>query len=132
MVDDGKSPGPRDHWALDPVLQPYLLTAAIISSVLLLTGILATIFSWSDAIIPFRGWPLWVAGSLLGASGAVSGLFLWRCMGSYWWQVDQRERGMSAFWLAALSAGNWVGATIYYFFVFRRIAEKGALRFKRV
>jgi hypothetical protein len=102
------------------MLQPYLLTAAIISSTLLLTGMLATIFSWDDAVIPFRGWPLWVGGSLLGASGAVSALFLWRCMASYWWQVDRREHGVSVFWLVALSVGNWVGATVYYFFVFRR------------
>jgi hypothetical protein len=112
------------HWTLDPVLQPYFLGAGIILVVCLVLGLLANTFSWNDAMIPVRGWPLWLGGIFVGVTAAGSALFLWLSMLSYSWQVDRRERGIGAFWLGVLFLGNWVGAVIYYFLVFRRIAEK--------
>jgi hypothetical protein len=112
------------HWTLDPALQPYYLGASVILAVCLLLGVLANIFSWTDAMIPLKGWALWVSGTLVGIVAAGSALFVWFSMLSYWWQSDHTERGISAFWLGLILLGNWVGATIYYFVVFRRVEKR--------
>ena len=109
------------HWTLDPSIQRYLLSAACLAGVCLLLGILGNIISFDEAAISL---PLRIAvGVLLGVSGAISALFLWLSMLWYWWHVDRKERGMNVFWLLALSLGNWVGAIVYYFFVFRRVVD---------
>jgi peptidoglycan biosynthesis protein MviN/MurJ (putative lipid II flippase) len=108
------------HWTLNTVLQPYFKAASIILAAGLALGVLANVFSWNDAMVPLQGWPLRICGTVVGVIAAGAALFLWLSMWWYWWQVDRRKRGMSVFWLIALSMGNWVGATVYYFFVFRR------------
>jgi len=77
------------HWTLDPFLQVYFLSAALVACVLLLLGILLNVFPIDEARIP----PMLriVGGVLLGAGGAASALFLWLSMWWYWWQVDRRE-----------------------------------------
>jgi hypothetical protein len=110
------------HWTLDPFLRRYFLSAGVVAGVCLVSGILFNIIPLDEAMIAL---PLRIAGGLvLGVTGAVSALFVWIGMLSYWWQVDRRERGMNAFWLLALSAGNWAGAVVYYFVVFRKIADQ--------
>jgi len=110
----------QPHWTLDPATQPYLLWATRFASALLTIGILANIFSWNDVGLPVA---LRIIGSLVGTGGAVSALFLLLGMLSYWWQVYQIEHGTYSFWLILLVLGNWVGATIFYFLVFRRVAR---------
>jgi hypothetical protein len=111
----------EQHWTLDPFLQVYFLSAALIAVVCLLFGIFLNVVRLDEAAIPL---PLRVAGGLLvGLGGAVSALFLWLSMWWYWWQVDRKERGMNVLWFLALSLGNWVGAMVYYFLVFRRVVD---------
>jgi hypothetical protein len=111
----------EQHWTLDPFLQVYFLSAALIAVVCLLFGIFLNVVRLDEAAIPL---PLRFAGGLLvGLGGAVSALFLWLSMWWYWWQVDRKERGMNVFWFLALSLGNWVGALVYYFLVFRRVVD---------
>jgi hypothetical protein len=113
----------ENHWSLDLSLRRYFLLASLISSVVLTLGVLLSFFRFDEAVVPL---PLRIAGGVTaGLCGAVSALFLWRGMSSYWWQVDRRTRGMNLFWLLAFSVGNWVGAMFYYFFVFRRIPTSG-------
>jgi len=110
------------HWTLDPFLQVYFLSAALAAGVCLLFGIIVNLFPLNESTIPLS---LRIAGGvLLEGGGAVSALFLWLSMWWYWWQVDRRERGMNMFWLLALSFGNWLGAMVYYFLVFRKAVER--------
>lgn len=79
------------HWTLNPALKPYLLTSAIFSAACVAVGIVANIFSWNDAMIPFRGWSLWAFGLLIGVTAAGSALFLWLGMLSYWWELSDKK-----------------------------------------
>jgi hypothetical protein len=115
----------EQHWTLDQSLQRYFLFAAMISIACLLVGIILNIFSLDEGAIPL---PLRIAINFVGVGSAVSALFLWISMWSYWWQVDRKKHGMNALWLVALSLGNWAGATIYYFFVFRKITQGASLK----
>jgi hypothetical protein len=113
----------ENHWTLDPSLRRYFLLASLISAAVLTLGVLLNFFRFDEAVVPL---PLRIAGGVIvGLMGAVSALFLWRGMSSYWWQVDRRTRGMNLFWLLAFSVGNWIGAMLYYFFVWRRIPTRG-------
>lgn len=113
------------HWTLAPSLQNYFMIAGSIAAVLLVFGIVVNIHSLNEGATPLlQKLPFQIAGTILGVSGAISALLLWPSMWLYWWQVDRRERGMNVFWLLALSLGNWAGATIYYFFVFRKVVKK--------
>jgi hypothetical protein len=95
----------------------------LILAAILTLGVLLNFFRFDEAAVPL---PLRIAGGVIvGVCGAVSALFLWYGMSSYWWQVDRRRHGMTLFWLLALSVGNWIGAMLYYFFVFRRIPTSG-------
>jgi hypothetical protein len=67
--------------------------------------------------------PFAIIGILIGVTGSLSVLWLLIGMWSYWWQADRRQHGLSIAWLLALSVGNWVGAIVYYFVVFRRAAN---------
>jgi len=117
----------ENHWTLDPSLRRYFLLASLISAAVLTLGVLLSFFWFDEAAVPL---PVRVVGGVIvGLSGAVSALFLWRGMSSYWWQVDRRTHGMTLFWLLAFSVGNWVGAMLYYFFVFRRIPTSGDRNF---
>jgi hypothetical protein len=117
------------HWALTPSLQPYLLAAGLLSATDLVILILADLFSVNETMSPLlRTLPFQIFGAAMGATGAVGAILLWRSMGSYWWQVDRRERGTSILWLLALSVGSWIGATVYYFVVFRRVGAKRSIR----
>jgi hypothetical protein len=112
----------EQHWTLDPSLQVYFLSAASVAGACLLLGIFLNLVPLDESTIPAS---LRIAGGLLlGLGGAVSALFLWLSMWWYWWQVDRRERGITVFWLLALFLGNWVGALVYYFFVFRKVVER--------
>jgi hypothetical protein len=112
----------EQHWALDPSIQVYFLSAASVAGLCLLLGIVLNVVPIDESTLPVS---LRIAGGLLlGVGGAVSALFLWLSMWGYWWQVDRRERGMNVFWLLALSLGNGVGTLLYYFFVFRRVVER--------
>ena len=111
------------HWTLDPSLRRYFQLASLISAAVLTLAVLLNLFRFDEAVIPL---PLRIAGGVIvGLSGAISALFLWRGMSSYWWQVGRRTRGMNLFWLLAFSFGNWIGAMLYYFLVFRRIPTRG-------
>lgn len=111
----------EQHWALDPFLQVYFLPAALYAGACFLLGIVLNFVGFDEAAIPL---PLRITGGVLAAIGAVSVLFLWLGMLSYWWQVYRRTHGTSWFWLGMLLLANWVGATIFYFSVFRRIAQR--------
>lgn len=117
-----------EHWTLDSSRRPYFRFAALISGVCFLIGAILNSVSLNRVTIPLA---LGIAGGLLGVLGAVSVLFLWLSMLSYWWQVYRTEHGTSWFWLAMLVLGNWVGALIFYCCVFRQIARRrmGECRF---
>jgi len=101
----------ENHWTLDPSLRRYFLLASLVSGAVLTLAVLLNFFRVDESVISL---PLRIAGGLLlGLCGAVSALFLWGSMSSYWWQVDRRTRGMNLFWLFALSVGNWIGAMFY-------------------
>src|ERR1700719_35066 len=102
---------PGHHWTRQRALQRYFLLAAIVACICLLFGLFASVARLDETkiVLPLRI----TAGLLLGATGAISALFLWLSMWSYWWQVDRHKRGMRIFWMLALSLGNWAGATIY-------------------
>jgi hypothetical protein len=111
----------ENHWTLDPSLRLYFLLTSLVSAAVLTLGVLLNLFRFDEGVIPLS--LRITGGAMLGLCGAVSALFLWCGMSSFWWQVDRRRRGMNVFWLLALSIGNWVGAMIYYFLVFRRITS---------
>jgi len=101
-MEDHNSSEP--HWTLDPFVQVYFLSAALIAGGCLLFGVFLSVIRLDEAAIPL---PLRVGGGLLlGLGGAVSALFLWLNMWWYWWQVDRKERGANVFWFLALSLGN--------------------------
>jgi hypothetical protein len=113
---NGDPPSGR-YWTLDPWLQPCFLGIGFLLSACSVFGILAGIFSWNENAIPPA---MLVLGGLIGAFAAFAGLVMWFGMLSYWWQVYRGEHGTNWFWLITVVLGNWVGATIFYFFIFRR------------
>jgi hypothetical protein len=120
-MDESSSLG--QHWTLDPQLNSSFYIASMAGTGALVLGILANVFSLDENTMPLLGSvPPRVIGVLVGVTGALSALWLLIGMWSYWWQVDRRQHGLSIAWLLALSVGNWVGAIVYYFVVFRRAA----------
>jgi hypothetical protein len=120
-MDESSSFG--QHWTLDPQFRSSFQVAGMVGTAVLVLGILASVFSLDEKTMPLlRSVPFEVSGVLVGVTGALSALWLLIGMWSYWWQVDRRQRGLSITWLLALSLGNWVGAVVYYFIVFRRAA----------
>jgi hypothetical protein len=111
------------HWALDPQLQSSFFVASLIGMTVFVLGVLANVFSVDEKTMPLlRSIPFEIIGVLTGVAGSLSALWLLIGMWSYWWQADRRQHGLSIAWLLALSIGNWVGAIVYYFVVFRRAA----------
>jgi len=112
-----------EHWSLMPELRPYFLVASVIAIIVFVVAVVANVFSLDETTTPLlRSIPFRIVGVIVGTAGAASAFLLWIGMWSYWWQIDRRRNGMSVGRLLLLSLGNWVGATIYYFLVFRRIS----------
>ncbi len=122
LMDESSSS--EQHWTLEPQVRISFHVASLIGTVLFVLGILANVISADETTMPLlRTLPFEVAGVLVGVTGSLSVLWLLVGMWSYWWQVDRRQHGLSIAWLLALSIGNWVGAIVYYFLVFRRTAQ---------
>jgi H+/Cl- antiporter ClcA len=115
----------EQHWTLDPQLRSSFFLASVIGTTVFVLGVLANIFSVDEKTMPLlRSLPFEIIGVFIGVTGSVSALWLLIGMWSYCWQADRRQHGLSITWLLALAIGNWVGATVYYFLVFRRIADQ--------
>lgn len=107
-----------EHWVLRR--QPRLLFfyAAIITTAMFALGVITNVMLVYWGTIPASS-PLRIFGAFAGVVGAAAALWLWVGMCWYWVQFDRSPRRSKIFWFLMLLIGNWVGATAYYFFVYR-------------
>jgi hypothetical protein len=95
--------------------------AAVATTILFVLSVIANVMLAYHGTIPIpEALPFKIFGALLGVVGASAALWLWVGMCWYWLKLDHSSRRSKVLWLVMLLLGNWVGATVYYFSVYRR------------
>jgi hypothetical protein len=110
-----------EHWALQPRARLLFSYAAAVTTILFALGVIANVLLAIYGTIPIpKTLFLNISGALLGILGACAAIWLWVGMCWYWVQLDHSTRRSKILWFLALLLTNWVGATAYYFLVYRR------------
>ena len=110
-----------EHWVLQQRTRLLFSYAAVVTTIIFVIGVIANVMLakrgaiWVPENLPFQ-----IAGAVVAAVGASAGLWLWVGMCWYWVQLDRSSRRSRIFWFVMLLLGNWAGATVYYFLVYRR------------
>jgi hypothetical protein len=95
--------------------------SAVVTTILLVIGLSANVILVYRGKIPMlESLSFQIVGAVVGAVGAAAALWLWVGMFWYWVQLDRSSSRSKICWFLVLLLGNWVGATVYYFIVYRK------------
>lgn len=111
-----------EDWVLRQRQQFLFALSAHTTVVLFVVGLAANILLPPGKTIPNlrTAAPVEVVGAIVGAVCALAALLLWLGMCWCWLRFDMSSRRRKILWFLALLLTNWVGATAYYFMVYRR------------